>query len=217
MDTITENNTATITIPARDFAAAVRVVAVSAGTDKSLPMLTAMLISGGGDKPVELVATDRYRLTRARLRGVDDTGEITPLLIPAQPLAKFMSGIKFPARSWGNEVVEIFPIGGEVMIRATVAGETSSITLRLSDATFPKYQELIPTDLSGGNYSTGTNLMAVNPKLLGEIATVFSKVIGKGSGTMKLHLPNEGKRAVIFTLDTEGVEYLTLLMPVRIS
>jgi len=96
MDTDTMTNT--ITIAARDFADAVKVVAASAGTDKTLPMLTYLQLSGGGDKPLELVATDRFRLTVATLKGlrVGQGGEITPLLIPAAPLAKFLTGLKLP-------------------------------------------------------------------------------------------------------------------------
>ena len=215
MDTDTKTNTNTLTIPAAEFAAAVKVVAASAGTDKTLPMLTVIKVAGGGDTPIELVATDRFRLTVATIKGlrVGAGGEITPLLIPAAPLAKFMSGIKLPkfTREW--DTIELFPAGDEVMVKATIGGEVSSITLRLSDATYPDYTKL-GFDPSSERYTSGgTNLISVNPKLLGEISTVFSKVI-KGS-PLKLHLPNDDKRPILFTLDTEGVSYLTALMPMR--
>lgn len=215
-DTKTNTNTNTLTIPAADFAAAVKVVAASAGTDKTLPMLTVIKVAGGGGKSIELVATDRFRLSVATIKGlrVGAGGEITPLLIPAAPLAKFITGLKLPKVARDTNTIELFPAGDEVMVRATIGGEVSSITLRLSDAKFPDYTSL-GLDPSSERYTSGgTNLIGVNPKLLGEISTVFAKVIGKGN-PLKLHLPNDDKRPILFSLDTEGVSYLTALMPMR--
>jgi len=208
--------TNTITIPARDFANAVKVVAASAGTDKTLPMLTYLQLSGGGDKPLELVATDRFRLTVAKLKGVDDKGEITPLLIPASPLAKFLTGLKLPKfyRAW--DIIQLNPAAGELVVLAKIGDETSSITLRLGDAKFPDYSSL-GLDPSSERYTgAAANLIGVNPKLLGEVSAALSKITGKNT-PVKLHLPNEDKRPILLTLDTDSVSYLSVLMPMRVN
>ena len=221
MNTDTMNGT--LTLAARDFIDAVKVVAASAGTDKSLPMLTNLQLSGGGDKSLELVATDRYRLTVATLKGVrvGQGGEITPLLIPAAPLVKFLTGLKLPkfTREW--DTIDLHASDTELVVRANIGDETSSITLRLSEDKFPSYSSL-GLDPSSERYTgAAANLIGINPKLLAEVSAALSKVRGSGKsvngGVVKLHLPNEDKRPILLTLDTDSVSYLTALMPMRVN
>jgi hypothetical protein len=219
----TDTMSGTLTLAARDFIDAVKVVAASAGTDKSLPMLTNLQLSGGGDKSLELVATDRYRLTVATLKGVrvGQGGEITPLLIPAAPLVKFLTGLKLPKfhRAW--DIIQLNATAGELVVLAKIGDETSSITLRLGDTKFPDYSSL-GIDPSSERYTgAAANLIGINPKLLAEVSAALSKVRGSGKsvngGVVKLHLPNEDKRPILLTLDTDSVSYLTALMPVRVN
>jgi DNA polymerase III sliding clamp (beta) subunit (PCNA family) len=218
MNMDTDTMTGTITIAARDFADAVKVVAASAGTDKSLPMLTYLQLSGGGDKPLELVATDRFRLTVATLKGlrVGQGGEITPLLIPAAPLAKFLTGLKLPkfTREW--DIITLTVGAGDVVVHAAIADEVSSVTLRLSDTKFPDYSSLGLDPTSERYTGAAANLIGVNPKLLGEVSAALSKITGKNT-PVKLHLPNEATRPILLTLDTESVGYLSVLMPMRVN
>jgi DNA polymerase III sliding clamp (beta) subunit (PCNA family) len=213
----TDTMTGTLTLAARDFIDAVKVVAASAGTDKSLPMLTNLQLSGGGDKSLELVATDRYRLTVATLKGVrvGQGGEITPLLIPAAPLVKFLTGLKLPkfTREW--DTIDLNASDTELVVRANIGGETSSITLRLGDTKLPGYSNL-GIDPSSERYTgAAANLIGINPKLLAEVSAALSKVTGKNS-PVKLHLPNAANRPILLTLDTDSVSYLTALMPMRV-
>jgi hypothetical protein len=218
----TDTMSGTLTLAARDFIDAVKVVAASAGTDKSLPMLTNLQLSGGGDKSLELVATDRFRLTVATLKGVrvGQGGEITPLLIPAAPLAKFLTGLKLPKFSREVDTIDLHANDTELVVRANIGDETSSITLRLSEDKFPSYSSL-GLDPSSERYTgAAANLIGINPKLLAEVSAALSKVRGSGKsvngGVVKLHLPNEDKRPILLTLDTDSVSYLTALMPMRV-
>jgi DNA polymerase III sliding clamp (beta) subunit (PCNA family) len=214
----TDTMTGTLTLAARDFIDAVKVVAASAGTDKSLPMLTNLQLSGGGDKSLELVATDRYRLTVATLKGVQvgQGGEITPLLIPAAPLVKFLTGLKLPkfTREW--DTIDLHANDTELVVRANIGDETSSITLRLGDTKIPNYSNL-GIDPSSERYTgAAANLIGINPKLLGEVSAALSKVRLTGD-PVKLHLPNAANRPILLTLDTDSVSYLTALMPMRVN
>jgi hypothetical protein len=185
-------------------------------------MLTNLQLSGGGDKSLELVATDRYRLTVATLKGVrvGQGGEITPLLIPAAPLAKFLTGLKLPKFSREVDTIDLHANDTELVVRANIGDETSSITLRLGDTKFPDYSSL-GLDPSSERYTgAAANLIGINPKLLAEVSAALSKVRGSGKsvngGVVKLHLPNEDKRPILLTLDTDSVSYLTALMPMRV-
>jgi DNA polymerase III sliding clamp (beta) subunit (PCNA family) len=180
-------------------------------------MLTNLQLSGGGDKSLELVATDRYRLTVATLKGVrvGQGGEITPLLIPAAPLVKFLTGLKLPKFSREVDTIDLHANDTELVVRANIANEVSSITLRLSEDKFPNYSSL-GLDPSSERYTgAAANLIGINPKLLAEVSAALSKVTGKNS-PVKLHLPNEDKRPILLTLDTDSVSYLTALMPMRV-
>src|SRR6185437_3692 len=75
------------TIGADVFAAAVSQVAVAAGRDDTLPVLTGVRIEIEGDR-VTLAATDRYRLAVRELRWQpEQAGMSAVALVPARTLA----------------------------------------------------------------------------------------------------------------------------------
>jgi hypothetical protein len=207
MNTVT--NTGTITLPAKDLIAAAGVVAASAGKDKSLPMLTVLQLNTTPNG-VELVATDRYRLTTATIKGAQ--GYEDSILIPAAPLAKWLTGLKSNA---ATDTVEFIAAGDKVTLIATILGETSSITLTLSDTKFPDYSALGLDPASDRYTGASVNTLGVSPKLLAECAAALNKVCLKGN-PVKLHVPNENTKPMLLTLDTDNVSYITALMPMRV-
>ncbi|MDY6810110.1 MAG: DNA polymerase III subunit beta [Actinomycetota bacterium] len=130
------------TIPAQVFAEAIGQVAVAAGKDDTLPMLTGVRVEID-DNRVVLAATDRFRLAVRELEwqptGADTSGAV---LVPAKTLSE-------SARTAGSGTGEISlafgagsSIGGEGIMG--ILGETKRNTTRLLDAEFPKFRQLLP-------------------------------------------------------------------------
>jgi DNA polymerase-3 subunit beta len=126
------------------FASAVSQVAVAAGKDDTLPMLTGVRMEIEGDTVV-LAATDRYRLAVRELKwqpGQPDFSSIA--MIPGKTLADSAKSL-----TTGAEVeIALSSAGGsgEGMIGFSSAGRRT--TTRLLDPEFPKYRSLLPTEFS---------------------------------------------------------------------
>jgi DNA polymerase-3 subunit beta len=134
------------TVAAADFAAAVGQVAIAAGKDDTLPMLTGVRLEIDGDK-LTLAATDRYRLAVRDLswRPDDPANAKAEVLVPARALAdaaKSMAGSSTLtiALSSGGQAEGIIGFTGQA------DGRGSRATTRLLDATFPAYRSLLPND-----------------------------------------------------------------------
>ncbi|MFF3437771.1 DNA polymerase III subunit beta [Streptosporangium sp. NPDC002721] len=127
------------------FASAVGQVAVAAGKDDTLPMLTGVRVEIEGDT-VTLAATDRYRLAVRELKwqpGQPDFSAIA--MIPGRTLADTAKALG----GTGAEVeIAMSSVGGtgEGMIGFSSAGRRT--TTRLLDPEFPKYRSLLPTEFS---------------------------------------------------------------------
>jgi DNA polymerase-3 subunit beta len=131
----------TYSLPLGALVQAVGRVKVARGHDDTLPMLTGIYLALDAEL-AELAATDRYRLTRARV-------PVRPLDPEADPIAALLPGTlldKLAARL-GKQGL---PEDTSVLIGA--AGERVSlqvgdltVVLRPLDAQFPKYQSLLPT------------------------------------------------------------------------
>lgn len=121
------------------FGAAVAQVAVAAGRDDTLPMLTGVRLEIANDK-LTLVATDRFRLAMREFEW-SPTGAITDnaVLVPARTLAEV-------AKTLGNAgtVVELSLAPGEGLLG--LSGHDRRATTRLLDAEFPKYRQLLPSE-----------------------------------------------------------------------
>jgi DNA polymerase-3 subunit beta len=127
-------------VDAVEFAHAVAQVAVAAGRDDTIPMLTGVRIELEGST-VALLATDRYRAAVRELswRPNDETISLQAL-VPARTLAD-------TARTLG-------PLGGEVYVALSrggvgegmigFAGGSRRATSRLLDPDFPKIRSLFP-------------------------------------------------------------------------
>ncbi len=153
--TLPEMPTRSGTVPADVFASAVAQVAVAAGRDDTLPILTGIRIEIEGDT-VTLAATDRYRLAvREFTWKPEQPGTSTNALVPAKTLAdtaKSMTGEVELALSSGA--------GGDGLVGLSSSGRRT--TSRLLEGDFPKYRSLLPSEsLSYATVATAPFLEAV--------------------------------------------------------
>lgn len=133
------------TIPSDQFAAAVQQVAVAAGRDDTLPMLTGVRMEIDGEQ-ITLAATDRYRLAVRELTWKPEQADMNQaVLIPAKTLAEAAKTLA----SDGPEVTLALSDGGAGEGMIGFAGPGRRTTTRLLDAEFPRYQSLWPAEFSG--------------------------------------------------------------------
>jgi len=127
-------------VEAAAFAAAVAQVAVAAGRDDTLPLLTGVRVELEGSQ-MTLLATDRYRLAIKELQWRPESPEASlQALVPAKTLAD-------TAKTLG-------PLGGEVTVALSRGGMGEGMigfvggarrtTSRLLDGEFPKVRNLLP-------------------------------------------------------------------------
>ncbi|MEH1012621.1 DNA polymerase III subunit beta [Micromonospora sp. CPCC 206060] len=129
------------TIDAAAFAAAVAQVAVAAGRDETLPMMTGVRIELTGDT-LAMLATDRYRLALREMRWNPEDPEVSiNALVPARTLndtAKTLGPL-------GGEVTMALAQGGAGEGMIGFAGGTRRTTSRLLDgANYPPVRSLFP-------------------------------------------------------------------------
>jgi DNA polymerase III subunit beta len=129
------------TVGSDEFAAAVSQVAVAAGRDDTLPMLTGVRLEIEGEV-VTLASTDRYRLAVRELRWKPERPDFSAVaLVPAKTLSDTAKSL-----TSGAEVSIALAAGGEGMIGFDAGGRRT--TTRLLDAEFVKYQSLWPKEIS---------------------------------------------------------------------
>src|ERR1700761_3861371 len=125
------------------FAEAIGQVAVAAGRDDTLPMLTGIRVEISGETVV-LAATDRFRLAVRELTWSTDSAEVeAAVLVPAKTLAEAAR-----AGTGGTDVHLALgagtAVGKEGLLGIRSDGKRS--TTRLLDAEFPKFRQLLPTE-----------------------------------------------------------------------
>jgi DNA polymerase-3 subunit beta len=128
------------TVDAKVFADAVAQVAVAAGRDDTLPILTGVRMEIEGST-LALLATDRYRLAVREIEWRPDDSEISVAAL-------------VPAKTLGDTAKTLGPLGGSVTIALSrggvgegmigFAGGTRRSTSRLLDGDFPKVRSLRP-------------------------------------------------------------------------
>jgi DNA polymerase-3 subunit beta len=127
------------TVGSDAFAAAVGAVAVAAGRDDALPVLTGVRVEIDGDQ-VTLAATDRYRLAVRTLRWAPlNPAMQATALVPARTLAEAAKSL-----TSGAEVTLALSAGGSGDGLIGLSGAGRSTTSRLLDGEFPKYRSLLP-------------------------------------------------------------------------
>jgi DNA polymerase-3 subunit beta len=125
------------------FGAAVAQVALAAGRDDTLPVLTGVRVEIEGDQ-LTLAATDRYRLAVRTLHWKPEQPDLSATaLVPARTLADTAKAL-----TSGPEVTLALSTGGagEGMIGFEGGGRRT--TSRLLEGEFPKYRSLLPNESS---------------------------------------------------------------------
>ncbi|WP_375477877.1 DNA polymerase III subunit beta [uncultured Jatrophihabitans sp.] len=140
------------TVHGAEFAAAVAQVAIAAGRDDTLPMLTGVRLEIDGEK-LTLAATDRYRLAVRELgwQPENPTAADIAVLVPARALADaakslvHSESLTIALSGAGGGAGD--PAGsGIIGFSGTTNSRASRATTRLLDATFPPYRSLLPTE-----------------------------------------------------------------------
>jgi DNA polymerase-3 subunit beta len=137
------------TVDSAQFATAVSQVAIAAGRDDTLPMLTGVRLEIDGDK-LTLAATDRYRLAVRELSWTpnDPSAPAAHVLVPARTLS---DAAKSLATS-DPMTIALSSLGGTgegiIGFSGRAHGRSSRATTRLLDATFPAYRSLLPSEWS---------------------------------------------------------------------
>ena len=132
------------TVSSSVFARAVSQVAVAAGKDDTLPMLTGVRMEIDGER-VTLAATDRYRLAVRELTWNPAPGGSSDVqvLVPARTLADAAKSLTGDAEM----TIALATSGsGEGIIG--FAGTGRRTTTRLLDAQFPPYRTLLPSEFA---------------------------------------------------------------------
>src|SRR3712207_4321305 len=123
------------------FAEAVGQVAVAAGRDDTLPMLTGVRLEIDDDL-VTLAATDRYRLAVREFAWRPDTpGLSAAVLVPARTLADAARTL-----TSGPEIVVSLSSSGAGEGILGLSGKDRQTTTRLLDAEFVKYRAIMPNE-----------------------------------------------------------------------
>jgi len=126
------------TVPGPSFAAAIAQVAVAAGRDDTLPVLTGIRTEIDGST-ITLAATDRYRLAVRELTWNPAAADVdAKLLVPARTLAETAKAL-----ATVDEIVLAFTAGDGLV---GFEGRGRRTTSRLLDGEFPKYRTLLPTE-----------------------------------------------------------------------
>jgi len=125
------------------FAEAISQVAVAAGRDDTLPMLTGIRVEISGEVVV-LAATDRFRLAVRELTWSAAGPDVeAAVLVPAKTLAE--------AAKTGTDGAEVhLSLGSGATVGKDgllgISGNGKRSTTRLLDAEFPKFRQLLPTE-----------------------------------------------------------------------
>ncbi|MEV0353079.1 DNA polymerase III subunit beta [Nonomuraea sp. NPDC050680] len=187
------------------FASAVGQVAVAAGRDDTLPMLTGVRMEIEGDT-VTLAATDRYRLAVRELKWQPDQPDFAAIaMIPGKTLADSAKALG----ATGAEVeIALSAAGGtgEGMIGFSSAGRRT--TTRLLDPEFPKYRSLLPTEFSArAELSTGSFVEAVKRvALVAERNTPVRLAFKSGEVVLEAGSGDEAQAVEVLPVDYEGEE-----------
>lgn len=131
------------TLPADLFAEAIGQVAIAAGRDDTLPMLTGIRVEISGHAVV-LAATDRFRLAVRELTWAAAVPDVeAAVLVPAKTLSE--------AAKNGTDGAEVhLSLGAGASVGKDgllgISGNGKRSTTRLLDAEFPKFRQLLPSE-----------------------------------------------------------------------
>jgi DNA polymerase-3 subunit beta len=152
-----EMPTASGSVPGDVLAAAVGQVAVAAGRDDTLPVLTGIRVEIAGET-VTLAATDRYRLAvREFTWKPEQPGQNAIALVPARTLADTAKSL-----TTDGDVILALASGGAGEGLMGFEGGGRRTTTRLLEGEFPKYRALFPGEAASvATVETGALVEAV--------------------------------------------------------
>jgi DNA polymerase-3 subunit beta len=203
------------TVDAAEFATAVGQVAIAAGRDDTLPMLTGVRLEIDGAK-LTLAATDRYRLAVRELawNPQDPSAEAVQVLVPARTLA---DAAKSLAHSDTMTIALASGATGEGIIgfTGTTNGRASRTTTRLLDATFPPYRSLLPSEwASAAEVNVGPLVEAVRRvALVADRNAPVRLEFGDGSVALSAGGEDEGRAEEQLEVAYEGDAITTAFNP----
>ncbi|WP_037601490.1 DNA polymerase III subunit beta [Streptacidiphilus rugosus] len=189
------------TIPGDAFAAAVAQVAVAAGRDDTLPVLTGVRVEIEDDR-VTLAATDRYRFAvRDLLWKPEQPGLSAVALVPAKTLLDTAKSLS----AGDNVSIALAGSGkGEGLIGFEGAGRRT--TTRLLEGEFPKFRALFPTEFSAvGTVGTQSFVDAVKRvSLVAERNTPVRLSFEQGVLTLEAGSGDDAQASERLDADLEG-------------
>ncbi len=187
------------------FATAVSQSAIAAGRDDTLPALTGVRIEIEGDT-LTLISTDRYRLAVRELRWTPARPDLSAaVLVPAKALAETARSL-----TAGAEVAIALALpgddgpGGDGMIGFEGAGRRT--TTRLLGGEFPRYQNLLPSNLTA-TAELSTSLLAESVKrvaLVAERNTAVHLAFTSGQLVLEAGSGDEAQAQEIIEASYEG-------------
>jgi DNA polymerase-3 subunit beta len=135
------------TVNAAAFAGAVGQVAVAAGRDDTLPMLTGVRLEIEGEK-LTFAATDKYRLAVRELAwSPSNPAEASAqVVVPARTLADAAKSLAHSDQLTIALSVSAGAGDGIIGFTGVTGGHASRATTRLLDPQFPPYRTLLPTE-----------------------------------------------------------------------
>ena len=170
-----------VTLPASEFAAALRQVVPAASADDARPILTGVLLTAeeGG---LRLVATDSYRLAVRDLPGASVLGEGQHVLVPSKAL---------------TELTRALGTGGDAVLRlgerdASFEVGDIRVTTRLIEGEFPNYRGLIPS-------SYPNRLFVGRDALLDAVRRV--RIMAREATPVRLSMKPDGLELMAITQD----------------
>ena len=203
MDTMTEDKSQTveggslsfIELEGGQLLTLLEGVSTHAGRDKSLPVLNAVEIEGGGGLLIAR-ATDRYRLIEGQAR--DLSGSLDKALISLEDIKRIIT----LAKEHKSNLVSITRLGNAL----SVSSLGNVATFNLVEGTFPPTEDLFAKSEAEPSLVEG---VAFNPALMAD----YAKIAGKGSA-IKLYFTGEGKPMRV-RITGDKILWRALLMPMR--
>jgi DNA polymerase-3 subunit beta len=175
-------------------------VGAAVGTDETLPMLTGVRAELDAGR-LTFATTDRFRLAVAAAHGVAEVGESGAWLIPHRVLTAIVKTLPD-----GPVTVSVHGQAGQV----TVGGGGTASTVRLIDAEFPRFRQLMPdTFTSNTTISRAALLKAVGKahalcKALDTRMDVVTVTLGLHDVTIAPRVSDEHGKVRGLQLDADG-------------
>ena len=190
-------------VKAKTFSESVAQVAVAAGRDDALPMLTGIRVEIEGNT-ITLAATDRYRLAVKEFNWNPNDPKIsTAALVPARTLAE-------GAKGFLNSSEVLIALASDNDRLMGFEGDGRRTTTRLLDAEFPKYRSFLPSESSStADVSTQELLDALKRvELVAERNTPIRLDFKKNELVLRAGTGEEAtaEEVIGLTLEGEGLE-----------